>query len=33
MLKKVYTGKSHSASNGCLKCLINVIMLATSMPH
>jgi len=36
MLKKIYSGSNlnaNSAGNGCLQCLINVILLATKMPH
>lgn len=33
MIKKVFQSKvQKEAGNGCLKCLINVILLATNMP-
>ncbi len=36
MLKKIYSGKNSDSNfegNGCLKCLINTILLAINMPH
>ncbi len=32
MITKMFEGNGEGG-NGCLKCLINVILLATSMPH
>jgi len=32
MINKVFQGKAQKSGNGCLKCLINVVMLAINMP-
>lgn len=32
MINKVFSGTNSKAPNGCLKCLINFILLATNMP-
>ncbi len=32
MITKVFRGSNTGAPNGCLKCLINVILLAKELP-